>query len=84
MVTMRHSQEKVADMKSVNPDKAFPSEASIEAVLYNNASSDQEYAKPGNLALRVARAISDIERNAAQVRQGFQQVCSVMALRTMP
>ena len=54
-------------MQSVNPAKAFPPAASIEEVLYSNASSDLEYAKPGNLALRIARAVSDLERSAAQV-----------------
>ena len=62
-----HSQEKVADMQRVTPAKAFPSAASIEEVLYQNASTDLEYAKPGNLGLRITRAISDIERRTGKV-----------------
>ena len=51
-------------MQRVTPAKAFPTVASIEEVLYQNATTDLEYAKPGNLGLRITRAISDIERRS--------------------
>ena len=54
-------------MQRVTPAKAFPTVASIEEVLYQNATTDLEYAKPGNLGLRITRAISDIERRTGQV-----------------
>lgn len=58
------SQPKLVYMKGTAPDRAFPTAAQVEQVLYKNALTEQEYVKESSLLQRVQKAISEIARSA--------------------